>query len=628
MRVWAVSLATLILLAILPIVSHSQGVKQEITDALKKGDTTAAIDLLNKEIALDPTFGHNYYALGQIYNQRHQYAEAEKQFQLSYDKGNKFYEGLYALGMVQLKLNKVDLAQKNFDEGIKKSKDLKADFYNGAALAAMAKGDPNTADRLLRQAIILDSTKAEYHINLGDANFQMKVYPLALAEYDKALQLDTASTDVYFHMAEACLELKDYNCALEKLKIVLRKDSSHAEAWMKAGGIYYKAARSSRDPEEAKQRFIESIGSYKKFIELTGGKADSVTGRAYYEAAMSYLLIGGYTEARQYFATVLAIPVVPKDIYFYYARALQGDTLYDSAEVYYQKQMDWAAQQTAEFKSAIGDDELFRRIGECYESQKNYQNALTWFLKSLAIDSTQDRLLYGTAFCYNYLGDYRNALIYYMKRIALGVDEKNWPIYYNAATSALYLAEKGSQAPTEKPADSTASATPVDPLAGVDLPRLAAGYLEKVVEYKPDNVKAMTMLGSTYLYQLSDCPKGVEYFQKVLAAEPDNCEALKSMGYADFAGLCTKNYTRALDYLQKALNCSVKKNGSECADPNLILWIAQTYHFRAVEKREAKKKEESKVDFKAAFDWYNKALKCDPGNKAAKEGIDQVKFEF
>ncbi len=163
---------------------------------------------------------------------------------------------------------------------------------------------------------------------------------------------------------------------------------------------------------------------------------------------------------------------------------------------------------------------------------------------------------------------------------------------------------------------------------GVDLPKLAAEYLEKVIEFKPDNIKAMNMLASTYLYQLSECPKAVQYFEKVLVAEPDNCEALKSMGYANFAGLCPKNYTRALEYLNKALSCASKKNNSECSDPSLLLWIAQTYHFRAVDKREAKQKEESKLDFKAAFDWYNKVKKCDPGNKAASEGIDQVKFEF
>jgi tetratricopeptide (TPR) repeat protein len=621
-----------LILAVIPSALFSQILKQEITNALQASDTVLAVDLLQKEIKLDPSFGFNYYTLGQIYANQGKLDLAEQQFQLSYEKGNKFFDGLYALGMVQLKLGKFDAAEKNFGEGLKKSKELKAQFHNGLGLTFIAKGDYNAADREMRQAIVLDSANAEFHINLGDANFMMKIYPLALTEYEKALQIDTASLEVYFHMAEACLELKDYTCALEKLKIVLRKDSTHAEAWMRAGGIYYKAARSTKNTEEMKQRFMETIGSYKKFIDLTTGKPDSTTGRAFYETGMAYLMIGGYDEAKQYFATVLGIPVEPKDIYFYNARAFHGLKEFDSAAVYYQKHLDWAENQGDNLKSSISDVELYRWLGEAQESLKDYPNALIAYLKSLEYDSTQERVLYGTAVCHNFMQDYRNALIYYMKRIALGVDEKNWPIYYNAATSALYLSEKSSQQSGQSKPDTTTDSTGIavgpDPLAGIELPRLAAEYLEKVMEFKPDNAKAANMLASTYLYQLNDCPKATTLFEKVLTLEPDNCDAMKSLGYAGFAGLCSKNYTRALDFLNKALSCLIKKNGSESSDINLLLWIAQTYHFRAVDKREAKQKDEAKIDFKAAFDWYNKVLKYEPNNKAAIEGRDQVRFEY
>ncbi|MCX6826363.1 MAG: tetratricopeptide repeat protein [candidate division Zixibacteria bacterium] len=628
-KIGRLSTIILILLVVFPAIILSQVIKQ-VNDALISGDTTTAISLLEEQIKLDPSFSENYYILGEINLSRKQFQEAEQQFQLSFDKNNRFFEGLYALGMVQLRLSKVENAGKNFDLGLKKSpKNLKAAFYNGLGLYHIAKGDYSTADKELRQAIISDSTVAEYHVNLGDANLKMKVYPLAMSEYEKAIRLDTTFLEVYFHLAEACLEMKDYNAALENLKTVLRRDSTHAEAWMQAGGIYYKAARSARTAEDTKQRFMEAIGSYKKYMELVGGKPDSATGRAYYETGMSYLMLGpvGCEDAKKYFSIVLAIPVEPKDIYFYYGRAFGGCGQYDSALAYFQKHIDWANKQGENFKSAIGDDELYRRIGEAYENMKDYQNAITHYRKSLDIDSTQERILYGVAVAYNYLGDYRNALGYYMKRIALGVDEKSWYIYYNAATAALYLAEKTAQGERPKAIDSTLNSGP-DPLVGINFAQLAADYLEKVIQFKADNIKAMAMLASTYLYQLSKCPEAIALYQKVLTAEPENCEALKSLGYAHFAGLCQRNYSLALDYLNRALNCLVKKSGSECKDADLLLWIAQTYHFRAVEKRDAKQKDESKKDFKAAFDWYKRMLKCDPGNKAAMDGHDQVKFEF
>jgi len=69
---------------------------------------------------------------------------------------------------------------------------------------------------------------------------------------------------------------------------------------------------------KAKDHYKSTIGSYKKYFELSKDEPDSTNGRAFYEAGMSYLILGGYEEALENFRTVLSIPVEPKDIYFYY----------------------------------------------------------------------------------------------------------------------------------------------------------------------------------------------------------------------------------------------------------------------------------------------------------------------
>ncbi len=58
-----------------------------------------------------------------------------------------------------------------------------------------------------------------------------------------------------------------------------------------------------------------------------------------------------------------------------------------------------------------------------------------------------------------------------------------------------------------------------------------------------------------------------------------------------------------------------------------MLWIAQAYHFRAVERSEAKDKEGSQADYARADEWYQEVLKCDPGNQPAKDGQRQVQWE-
>ncbi len=650
---------SLIALTALPLILYSQEIGQEVVDALAVGDTTRAINLLEKDISLDPSYEYNYYTLGLIYLEQKKLDKAETEFANAVEKNSKFWPGVYELGKVKLKRGKIEEAEKLFEQGMKKGKKYKAQFLNGMGLLYIAKGEYDKADTDLRKAIVEEPDNAEYHINLGDANYYMGVYYSATSEYQKALELDTASLGVYFRWAEACIELKDYSCALEKLSVVLQKDSTHADAWFDAGGIYYKAARSSRDIDEIKELYGKTIGSYQKYMELSQAAPDSSNGRAFYETGKSYLMLGGFAEAQENLARILSIPIYPKDIFYYYGRSFHGINAYDSAIYYYKKHDEWVDEQGPDFSSGISDDELYRRIGECYESLANdYRradppqtdkaseanfNTITYYKKSLEIDSTQDRLLYGVAVAYNYLLDYRNAVIYYMKRIALGIDERQWIIYYNAATSALALAEKGSMAMEDELEDlgleDEFDVPPAnDPLADVDLVDVAIGYLEKIANdhwdyvfsnerYIPVAMRTLSMLGSAYLFQKMDCANGVKYFERVLEIEPENCEALRSLGFAYYGGICPENYTKAIDYLNKALNCNLASGKKRCDDIDLLLWIGQAYENRAFAKSEAKKKEEAKADYKIADDYYTECLKCDPNNQDCKDGQRRVKWE-
>ncbi|MCP4703586.1 MAG: hypothetical protein GY865_03170, partial [candidate division Zixibacteria bacterium] len=393
--------------------------------------------------------------------------------------------------------------------------------------------------------------------------------------------------------------------------------------------------------------YENTIGSYNRYIELTNNKTDSTSGRAFYEAGMASLILGGYPEAQKNFATVLSIPVEPKDIYFYFARSFQGNKDYDSAITYFDKHISWVSTQDEEYQSGIRDVDLYRRIGECYQAKKDHNKTVEYYRKSLAIDSTQARLLYGVAVAYNYNQDYANAVVYYMKRFALGTDDRYWSLYYNAAMAALYLLEKGGSAMASDDEDMDLGLEEdegiveeaVDPLEGVDLAELAVGFLEviandyweKVIsneKNKKTAVKALNMLGSTYLYQLNDCTNGKKYLERVLEVDPEYCDAKKSLGYLYFGEQCNQNFSRALTYLTQALDCRVKSGKTRGDDISLLLWIAQTYHFRAVERIEAKQpKEQSKKDYENADLYYLEVLKYQPNHSDAKEGHRQVKWE-
>jgi len=611
---------------ILTVGLSAQDLKQQIQAAFDAADTTLALQLLDGDIATDPTYHYNYYAKGMVFYQRGQYAEAAEQFELALDKKKKHYESLYYLGRCQLALGDLDAAEESMKKGLNKARKIKDWFENGKGLVLMAREEYNEADVCFRRAITIDSTVAEYHLNLGDANFYNGVPALARMEYEIAQRMDTAGTEVYFHWAEACLELKDYTCAIEKLRIVLTMDSAYADAWHRAGGIYFKAARSSRNRSERKARFRDAIGSYKKYMELTGSQPDSSNVRVYFESAMAYNEIFGFEDAAVFFDQVLSIPYEPRDIYFYYGRSLWGIKDYEKAAEMLLRHQDWVAQQGEDYSSNIDDREFYQLLGDCYfyRTPKDFSTAVRYYKKSLAERPGQKRLLQNVALAYHNLKSYAQALEYYDLRIAEGIDSNSISMYKNAGSCALALAGASDELEDEVMDDELEEVIPEgDP---VDYHQLAIDYLVNYLEFKPNDTTVILRVANTYLYQKQDCANGVTYFERLLTLNPSSCLSHKSLGFAYFGeNICTRSYSKALTHFRQAYDCMVA-SGKSCGDEgyfSLVKWIAQAYHLRA-----AQNTSNASNDYKKANEWYSKALKCDPTDEECKKGYDDTIYEF
>jgi len=609
----------------------AEDVKSNIREALDTGDTTLAIQLLNKDTEIDKGYHYNYYTLGRIYFAREQYQKAKEQFEIALEKKSKHYESLYYLGLTYISLGDIENALKTMKKGQKKAKKIKDLFDNGYGLVLMKQGKYDEAVGSFMKAQVGHEDKPEYHINLGDAYFYQGVPSLAIMEYEKALELDTASTEVYFHWAEACFQMKDYSCTMNKLKTVLSKDSMHAAAWKRAGAIYYKAAASSRSRQEREDRFRDVIGSYRKYIELSGIKPDSSSVRVYFELGLAFANLYGYDDAVTQFEEVLNIPMVPKDIYFYYGKSLLwGVRDYEKAADVLKQHLEWVAEQE-DYKTTVDEYEIYQLLGDCfyYRKPNDFYTAVSYYKKSLALNPNQKRITQNTAVALHSLKNYPEALTFYDKRIELSIDTTSFNIYKNAGYCALNVAndeigggeEDNILEEEEEDADITSGL--IDPTK--DYYEVAVGYMLKYLEFSPQDDKVLLLVANTYLFNLADCENGVKYYEQLLAVDPDNCVAKRSLGYAYFGGICTKNYTKALRYLLDAEKCLAKGEGG-CSDVNLLLWIGQCYHLRAVEIKNDPTA--AKADFKNAFNWYGKCLKCDPNQPDCKDGQNKVRFEF
>jgi tetratricopeptide (TPR) repeat protein len=253
--------AVVVLVCVVLATAIADDIDQPIRDALDRGDTATAINLIQKDIESDPGYYFNYFVLGTVYFEREDWQKARVQFEKALDEKSKHWESLYYLGLTYIELGMLDEAEEAMSTGRKKSKEIKDKFEDGYGLVKLAQKDYQEADKAFRQALVIDPDNPDYHIHLGDANYYQGIPSLAILEYEKALEADTASTEVFFHWAEACLEMRDYGCAIEKLQIVLAKDSTHARAWNRAAGIYFRAALSSRTRDDRTSRFKDAIGS-------------------------------------------------------------------------------------------------------------------------------------------------------------------------------------------------------------------------------------------------------------------------------------------------------------------------------------------------------------------------------
>jgi len=622
-------LTAAILVICAPFADSAEEIKPDIRQALDAADTARAIDLLKAEIEIDPGYYLNYYILGRIYYEWQQYTRARDYLQTAVEKKSKHWESLYLLGRCQLALEDLEAAEKTMKEGQQKAKNSeKGCFENGFGLVMMARKNYVDADRAFRAALIIDPENAEYHINLGDANYYQGIPSLAISEYEKALAVDTASLEVYYHWAEACLEMNDYVCAIDKLKIVLQKDSTHAPAWMRAGGIYFKAAMSTRTPDDRKVRFLDAIGAYQRYLELSQAKPDSAKVRAFFETAMAYVNVGGFEEAVKYFRDVLSIPYEPRDIYFYMGKALWGLQDFEASGVVLDQHLEWLKKPGNKESTRVDEAELYQYLGDAfyYREDKDFYKAIDYYNRSMEVNPDQKRVAYNLAFSYHRTDQFGAALKTYQKRIDMGIDSSKASVYKNAAYCALSIARGNGQEEDEglgEEDEAMAMDTDLEPDARYYDTTVA--YLDQYLVFAPDEAKTLLLAAQTCLYQLADCARGVDYYQRVLEVEPNNCEAKKALGYAYFGGICTKNFTKALSYLLDAQQCVAAADGG-CADVDLILWIAQCYHLRAVDK--SKDKSGAADDFQNANKWYSQCLGCQPGNQVCKKGFDDTSFEF
>jgi tetratricopeptide (TPR) repeat protein len=568
-------------------------------------DTTAALQQLQEALKAGQKPAEVNGLLGTILYARGKTTEALPYLETAVKLNDENMDALAALSQAMLDRKDVAgaLTYLRKAEKISKKNPVILTVYGKALLMA---DSVDASIRMLTLAKEYDASSSVIYTLLGDAYLKQPVPPLAISNYQKAIELNPRDIATRTKLAKVFEKTQNYNDAVKEYDGILGIDSLNTDALLAKGKILIRAKQYSR-----------AISPLRKFTTLDPRSVE-----------------GGVLYTRALFGT---------DIYAEAAKEAERTLKMDASNADVWRIL---AQSRVELKDNDGAlkayEELQRRNAFKPEDQSKYgtalvaagreDEALKALLAAVATDSTNCDPYYNLGSLYMKKQDYEKAAAMFEKKI--GCDPKSLGAYLNA--SASYMAQKNYTRARE--------------------------LLLKAIELKPDFLLGRLWLARYYM-TVDSLDKAKENYEEVLkqcTANPEKykkeaAEAHAQMGSYYFQ---TKQYERAIDSFRKALGL-----GNENA-PLRLSWgqaVLQTLDPKGSQDDNRKKIEESTNQFRRALQldpnsamghlWlaqslvlsrvegdnegnkklqeeacgeYRKVLKIDPKNEDAKKGMERI----
>jgi len=557
-----VKFAGILALAVLVLagIVYSQDKLKAGIEAYKKGDYDQAIYLLNQHLSQIPyDYDGNFY-LGHAYFQKKDWKEALRVYQKAYQKKAK-PEVLYQLGLTCMELGDLGQAAKYAEEGIK-SKGTKSEIGRMNYLLAkiqFQQKNYSEADKNLRMALAADPNNSSFYKLLGDVNYERNVPSLAISEYNQALKLDPSlAEELHYRLGRAYFLNRQFDEALAQYKLAIQQDSSFAEAYLGLGNLYYWG-----------NKFSEALWAYEQYLRLKPGDPGVLL-----NLGRMYFLSRQYDQAIEKLSSALSAKSDREGVYWL-AQSYQETKKYPEAERQYASYEKLILESEPGYIWTKSDAEFWfkRGVTNFYIGDSTSLDlSAKCFSKAVELDP-------GTGEAYSYLGliYYRQkklpeAIDFYKKKIAL--DSSSYNTYTNLAYA--YIENKMSDS--------------------------AIWALEKSVELKPDNLKALGQLAWINMAELRNFEKSGYYYEKILQADSTDCEA---RGYLGLSYLMQKKHAAAIPYLREAVKCKPDQE-------QFNLWLAQAFALTGQKEN--------------ARQYYRRVLQINPNNKDAKDGLQILEF--
>lgn len=238
----------------------------------KSGNAKQAIDLFQRAIEADESFGAAYFNIGRIYEEQGDLKEAKRWYEQSAEKGKGFGDGLVNLG-------RIELAKGNKAEALALfGKAVQVEPFNGEAHLNLAheareRRDYANAVKHVRTALKEDSQNVLAYEVLARVYYDLGRFELA--KLVCLTGLDIAKTaDLYNTLGLVHLKLDNVRLALAAFEDSLKVNAAYVPAHMNVGAITF----NYRDYESSYRHFGEVVKQQPDNLDALLSKAVAARG--------------------------------------------------------------------------------------------------------------------------------------------------------------------------------------------------------------------------------------------------------------------------------------------------------------------------------------------------------------
>lgn len=594
-------------LLILARPAAAKDLPDDVLSLLAQGEYAAAVAPLEAFVQKDKKNFEAWTELGWCYFRLERYHEATKPFQTAYELKKKHYPAAHGYARTLIELRQYQPALKILLSSItdtQKDLPLQAMFVHDLGLLQLSQARQDTAhvDKALLDsantnfyvAIGQSPDSCQYRLDLGEINFVLKIYPVAISVYEDVLNCDPRlAGPVHYRIARAYLYQGQFKEAIVHYQKSLEAEPSGKVASdLGDASILLSRTLTTSDTAALLGAYDQAIAAYDQAKMWSPQDC-----RIFEKVGKAKALMGKLEEAAADFEAAIDCGSRDPNVLFALGNVLIDLARFREALEWYERYRTYRESLLTEQPWGKPDADFFAnealvlRVMMDSTSQGSQKDSLFLLSKAsyeyaLELDSTRADIMDDLGIAYYSNKEYRQAIDIFVRKI--GMDPKLPNGYLNLAYCYLQLKIFDSVLVT----------------------------LEEMLAVDSCNSKALEIGSYVALFEMSKYSLGRAWLDKRLACNPADCDAAMYYGYTYLVTNDTAQIRRSIPDLKRAFECRLANGDQKCSDNAVqnAFWLAQAYM--------------AQRELDQVVRWCDKVLDCQPGHDACRKLKAQAQSEY